>query len=128
MVIDKQIHIKRKRKVTNINCFHTDLLKLEDVDILVYDFNLTKRGTLHFKTIDMLKKFLPEGTMLRWESAKPSHRCKRILKPEMVGMHIESDGTLVDERQKYGSSSTASSYSSDNVDSDGVLDTMDDFE
>ena len=63
MVVDKQIHRKRKRKGTNINRHRTDLFKLEDVDILVYEFNSTKRGTLHFKTIDILNKLLPEGTM-----------------------------------------------------------------
>jgi len=48
---------------------------LEDVDILVYGLNLTKRGTLCFRTIEILKKFLPEETMLRWDFAEPSCRC-----------------------------------------------------
>ena len=39
MVVEKNIGGKRKRKGTNINQFRTNLLKLEDVDILVYDFN-----------------------------------------------------------------------------------------
>ena len=60
MVVDKQIHRKRKRKGRNINCHRTDLLKFEDVGILVYDFNITKRGTLRLKTIDILKKLLRE--------------------------------------------------------------------
>ena len=128
MVVDKKNCRKIKRKGTNINRRCKDLLKLEDVDILVYDFNLTKRGTLRFKAIDILKKLLLEGTMLRWESAKPSRRSRRLLKPEMVGMHVELDGALVDEREEYGSSSSASSHSYEDVDSNGVPDPMDDFE
>ena len=46
----------------------------------------------------------------------------------MVGMHVDSDGALVDEREEYGSSSFASSHSSEDVGFDGVLDPMDDFE
>jgi len=128
MVVDKIIRRKRKRKCTNINRHHTNLLKLEDVDILVYEFNLTKRGTLRFKTIHILKKLLLEGTLLRWESAEPSCRSRRLLKPEMVGMHVDSDVALVDEREEYGSSSSVSSHSYEDVDSDGVPDPMDDFE
>ncbi len=46
MVVDKKNGRKRKRKGTNINRHHTDILKLEDVEILVYDFNLTRREEL----------------------------------------------------------------------------------
>ena len=101
---------------------------MEDVDILVYDFNLTKRGTLRFKTIEILKRLLPEGTVLRWESAETSRRSRRILKPEMLGMHVDSDGALVDEREEYGTSSSASSHSSEDVNFDGVQENMSDFE
>jgi len=101
---------------------------LEDVDILVYDSNLTKTGTLHFKTIDILKRLLPEGITLRWESTEPSCRSRRLLKPEMVGIHVDSDGALFDEREEYGPSSSTSNDSSKDIDYDGVLDPMDDFE
>jgi len=101
---------------------------LEDVDILVYDFNLTKRGTLCFRKIEILKRLLPQGTMLRWESTKTRHRSRRILKPKMVGMHADSDGALVDEREEYGTSSFASIHSSQDVNSDGVQENMSDFE
>ena len=119
---------KRKRKGTNINRRRTDILQLEDVEILVYVFNLKNRGTLHFKTIDILKTLLLEGEMLRWEFAETSGRSRRILKPEMVGMHVDSDGALVDEREEYGTSSSASSHSSEDVNSDGVQENMTDFE
>ena len=76
MVVDKKNGGKRKRKGTNINLHRTDILKLEDVDILVYDFNLTKRGTLCFKMIEIMKRLLPEGTVLRWESVETSHRSR----------------------------------------------------
>ena len=66
--------------------------------------------------------------MLRWESTETSHRSRRILKPEMMGMHVDSDGALVDEREEYGTSSSASNHSSDDVNCDGVQENMSDFE
>ena len=128
MVADKKIGGKRKRKGKNINHHHTNLLKLEDVDILVHDFNLTKRGTLLFKMIEIVKRLLSEETMLRWESIEPSHRSRRILKPKMVGMHVESYGELVDEREKCGTLSSASSHSFGDVNFDCVQENMSDFE
>ena len=50
MVVEKHINRKRKRKGQNTTRRRTDLLKLDDVDILVYDFNLIKKGTLRSKT------------------------------------------------------------------------------
>ena len=101
---------------------------MEDVDILVYDFNLTKRGTLRFKTIEILKRLLLEGIVLTWESAETSRRSRRLLKLGMLGMHVDSDGALVDEREEYGTSSSASSHSSEDVNCDGVQENMSDFE
>ena len=66
------------------------------------------------------QQLLPKGTVLRWEFAKTSHRSRRILKPEMMGMHVDSDGALVDEREEYGTSLSASSHSSEDVNSHGV--------
>jgi len=128
MVVDKKNGGKRKRKDTNIDRHCTDLLKLEDVDILVYELNLTKRGTLRFKTIEILKRLLLEGTMLRWESTETCHRSRIILKPEMVGMHVDSDGALVDEREEYETSLSASSHSFEDVNFDGMQENMSDFE
>lgn len=127
-VVDKKIGGKRKIKGTNINRHCADLLKLEDVDILVYDFKLTKIETLHFKTIDILKRLLLDGTVLRWESAKTNCRSRRILKHKMVGMHVESDGELVDEREEYGTSLSTSIHSFEDVNSDGVQENMSGFE
>ena len=60
MVVEKHVNRKRKRKGQNTTRRHTDLLKLDDVDVLVYDFNLTKRGTLRSKTTNIIKRFLPQ--------------------------------------------------------------------
>ena len=46
----------------------------------------------------------------------------------MVGKHVESDGALVDEREEYGTSSSASNHLSKDVNSDGVQENMSDFE
>jgi hypothetical protein len=43
MVVEKHANRKRKRKGQNTTRRRTKLLKLDDVDILVYDFNLTNR-------------------------------------------------------------------------------------
>ena len=80
------------------------------------------------KTIEILKRFLPEGTVLRWESVETSRRSRRILKLEMVVMHVDSNGALVDEREEYGTSSSASSHSSEDVNYDGVQANIIDFE
>ena len=78
--------------------------------------------------IEILKRLLPEGTVLTWESAETSRRSRRILKPEMLGMHVDSDGALVDEREEYGTSSSSSSHSSEDVNSDDVQENISDFE
>ena len=103
-------------------------MKWEDVDILVYDFNLTKRGTLRLKTINILKKSLPKQIVLTWDPTECSRRSRRLLNFEMVAMHVDSYGALVDEREEYGSSSSTSSHSSDDVGSDGVPKPMTNFE
>ena len=41
---------------------------------------------------------------------------------------MDSDGALVDEREEYGTSSSESSHSSEDVNSDGVQENMSDFE
>jgi hypothetical protein len=60
MVVEKYVNRKIKIKGQNTTCRRTDLLKLDDVDILVYDFNLIKRGTLCFKTTNIIKRLLPQ--------------------------------------------------------------------
>jgi hypothetical protein len=121
MVVEKHVNRKRKRKGQNTTRRRTNLLKLDDVDILVYDFNLTKRGTIHSKTTNIIKRLLPQEINARWESFEPSRRSKRHLTSEMLGMHVDSDGAFIDNREEYGSSTSSSKHSSeDNVDSDGI--------
>jgi len=47
--------------------------------------------------------------MLRWESVETCHSSKRILKLEMVSMHVASEGALVNGEEEYWTSSFASS-------------------
>ena len=78
--------------------------------------------------IDIIKRFLPQETVLRWQSVEPSRRSTRILKPQVVGMHVDSNGALVDERGEYGTSSSTSSHSSEDVKYDCVQGNISDFE
>ena len=48
---------------------------------------------------------------------------------EMMGIDVDSDGAPIDNGEEYGSSKSSSSPSSaKNVDSDGVSESMDEFE
>jgi len=83
----------------------------------------------HTFFIEILKRFLPEEIVLRWEFVEPSRRSGSLLKPEMLGMHDDLVGELVGEREEYGSSSSASSHSyEDFVNFDGVPEHVSDFE
>jgi hypothetical protein len=43
----------------------------------------------------------------------------------MLGMHVDSDASFIDNIEEYGSSTSSSNHSSeDNVDSDGISETM----
>jgi len=89
------------------------------------NFNLTKKGTLHSRTTNIIKRLLPQEITARWESAEPSHRSKRDLTSELLGVHVESDGEFIDNRKEYGSSKSSSNHSyEDNVDSDGISESM----
>ena len=43
----------------------------------------------------------------------------------MMGIDVDSDGAPIDNREEYGSSTSSSA---ENVDSDGVSESMDEFE
>jgi hypothetical protein len=126
MVVEKHANRKIKRKGQNTTRHRTDLLKLNDADIFVYEFNLTKIGTsILSKTIDIIKRLLPQEINARWESVEPSRRSKRNLTSKILGMHVDLDGAFIDNREEYGSYTSSSNHSSeDNVDSDGILETM----
>jgi hypothetical protein len=65
MVVEKHVNRKRKRKGQNATLRRIDLLKLEDVGILVYDLNFTKRITLLSRTTNIIKRFLPQEITTR---------------------------------------------------------------
>jgi hypothetical protein len=68
---------------------------------------------------------MPQEITSIWESVESSHRSKRILTFEMLGMHANSDGAFNDNRQEYGSSTSSSNHSfEDNVDSDDISESM----
>ena len=47
------------------------------------------------------------------------------LTSEMLGVHVDSDGAFIDNREEYGSYTSSSNHSSEeNVDSDGISKTM----
>lgn len=56
---------------------------------VVCDLNLTKKKTLFFKTIEIIKRLLPQEVVARWESVEPNHRPRRILKYEMLDIHVD---------------------------------------
>jgi hypothetical protein len=98
MVVEK--HISRKIKIKGQNKIHygTDLLKLEDVYMLIYYFNLTNTGTLFSGTIDIINRLFPQEIIATWEYVEPMHISKRILTSKMLGMHVNSDGTFIDNK------------------------------
>ena len=120
MFVDQLFFIKGQK----INRRRIDILKLEEVDILVYDFKLTNKDTL-LPSIEVIKKLLPKEEVARWESAKPSRRSIRNMTAEIMGIDVDSDGAPIDNREEYGSSSPSSA---ENVDSNGVSKSMDDYE
>ncbi|KAH7442452.1 hypothetical protein KP509_03G089500 [Ceratopteris richardii] len=106
MVCDtKRTGSKRKKNIRS-----TSTLKMDDVDILVYDFSLTKTGHLRKATINMIKQKLPDvcGT--------GNHRKTRrvVHDPAEFGMYVDEDRALVDieeeeeSSQQYETESSAS--------------------
>jgi hypothetical protein len=67
----------------------------------------------------------PQEINAIWESVEPIHRYKRHLTSEMLGMHVDSDGAFIDNREEYGSSTSSSNHSfGENVDCNGISETM----
>jgi hypothetical protein len=90
---------------------------------------LTKRGTLRSRTIEIIKRLMPQEITARWEFVEPSRRSKRLSTFEMLGMHVDSYGAFIDNREEYGSSTSSSNHSSeDNVDVDGISESTSQFE
>jgi hypothetical protein len=96
MVVEKHISRKRKRNCQIINCRHIDILKLEDVDMFVYDFHLTKGDTLYSRTIEIIKRLLGQETIAIWELGELGCISKRILTSRTLDTHANSDGAFID--------------------------------
>ena len=86
MVVEKKVCKKRKRKGKNVNHHRIEILNLEYVDILVYEYQLTKKGTLRSKTTKIIEKLLPQEIVASLESAKPRHRSRRNMSYEILGI------------------------------------------
>ena len=104
MAFEKNVCKKRKIKGQNVNHRRIDILNLEDVDILVYDFQLIKKCTLHSNTIEIIKRLLAQEIVASWEFAKPRRRSRRNMSYEMLGIHEDSNGAVFDRREEYGPS------------------------
>jgi hypothetical protein len=89
---------------------------------------LTKRGTLRSKTTNIIKRLLLQERTARWEFVEHIRRSKRFSTFEMLSMHVDSDGAFINNGEEYGSSTSASNHSSENnVDSDGISKSMNQF-
>eukprot|EP01018_Ginkgo_biloba_P036201 Gb_02275 [translate_table: standard] len=118
MIIVEDRKKKRKRKCT-IARRRIDMLFLDSVDILVYDFTLTKRHQLRKTTIDIIKQKLPQVTTVEQDE----YRCRsqRLSPCNLMGLKVDSDGALVDSAEEDGSSTSVSKNSYEETpDSDGV--------
>ena len=102
---------KRRRK----NVPSTSTLTLDNVDILVYDFFLTKTSHLRQTTIKILKEKIPNlgpNTTQR-QTRRMSHN------PGEVGLQLDEDNALVASDDEDETSQTAST-SSDGSEDDGI--------
>ena len=72
---------KRKRNIRSTSC-----LDIGDVDIIVYDFTLTKAGRLRKSTIDIIKEKLPilQGDSCRRQTRSSKHNmeCQHLILDE----------------------------------------------
>ncbi len=91
---------KRKKKtIRRISTLH-----LEEVDVILYDFTLTKSGHLRKSTISMIKE------KLSTESARQTR--SQTQNPENVGLHLDEDNALINSSEEDESSMMATSDTS----------------
>ena len=86
---------RRKKNIRRITTLH-----LEDVDIILYDFALTKSGHLRKSTINMLTEKLK---ILNLELPQRQTR-GTTHNPTEVGLHLDEDGALVNTSEEDESS------------------------
>ena len=103
----------KKRRRKNVPSIST--LTLDSVDILVYDFSLTKIGHLRQTTIKVLKEKLPnvtqDTTQIQTRSMSHNH--------VSVGLQLDEDNALVASEEEDETSQCATS-SSDGSENDGI--------
>ena len=122
MVVEKKVCKKKKRKGQNVNHHRIDILNLEHVDILVYDFQLKNKGTLRSKTTNIIKILFAQEIVASWEFSKPRCRLRRNMSYEILGIHEDSSDALIESREEYRLSTSSSNHASkENVVFDGVL-------
>ena len=102
---------KRRRK----NLPSTSVLTLDNVDILVYDFSLTKTSHLRQTTIKILKEKIPNAapTTTQRQTRSMSHNHGD------VGLQLDEDNALVASDDEDDTSQSSSS-SSDGSKNDGI--------
>ena len=83
---------KRRKKTTR----RISTLHLEDVDVILYDFTLTKSGHLRKSTIVMLQAKL-QTTSERQTRSKTQN-------PNDVGLHLDEDNALINSSEEDESS------------------------
>ena len=88
IMVEKKVCKKRKIKDQNVNHCRIDILKLEDVDILVYDFKFKKKVTLHSNTTNILTSLLAQEIAATLESAKPRRRSRRNMAYDILGTKL----------------------------------------
>ena len=90
---------EKKRTIRRISTLH-----LEEVDVILYDFTLTKSGHLRKSTISMIKE------KLSTESARQTR--SQTQNPENVGLHLDEDNALINSSEEDESSMMATSDTS----------------
>ena len=100
----------KKRRRKNVPSIST--LTLDSVDILVYDFSLTKIGHLRQTTIKVLKEKLPnvtqDTTQIQTRSMSHNH--------VSVGLQLDEDNALVASEEEDETSSSLVRYENDGID------------
>ena len=103
------------RKQRRKNLPTTSSLALDNVDILVYDFSLTKTGHLRQTTIKIIKEKIPDvpvdATQRRTRSMSHNHGD--------VGLQLDEDNALVASDDE-DETSQSSSSSSDGSEGEGI--------
>ena len=72
---------------------------------------MTKKGTVRSKTTEIIKRLLPREIVASWEYAIPRHRSRKNMSYEMLGIHEDPNGALINNIEEYGPSTSSSDNS-----------------